>query len=47
VPGAAAVAMHPVLPFAFRLAGFVIFGLACLRVSVACWRNAAEQPATA
>jgi hypothetical protein len=40
VPGAAAVAMHPMLPFAFRVAGFVIFGLACLRVSVACWRRA-------
>lgn len=40
VPGAAAVAMHPMLPFAFRVAGFAIFGLACLRVSVACWRRA-------
>jgi hypothetical protein len=47
VPGAAAVAMHPMLPFAFRLAGFVIFGLACLRVAVACWRRAAERTATA
>ncbi|MGE0152348.1 MAG: hypothetical protein AB7R90_06990 [Reyranellaceae bacterium] len=43
VPGAAAVAMHPMLPFAFRLAGFAIFGLACLRVSVACWRSAGRE----
>jgi len=45
VPGAAAVAVHPMLPFAFRLAGFAIFGLACLRVAVACWRRAADVPA--
>ncbi|MGE0658037.1 MAG: hypothetical protein AB7F36_05185 [Reyranellaceae bacterium] len=45
VPGAAAVAMHPMLPFAFRIAGFAIFGLACLRVSVACWRRAKEDAA--
>ena len=45
VPGAAAVAVHPMLPFAFRLAGFVIFGLACLRVAVACWRRSRESAA--
>lgn len=43
VPGGAAVAMHPMLPFAFRLAGFAIFGLACLRVSVACWRRSRQE----
>jgi hypothetical protein len=47
VPGAATVAMHPMLPFAFRLAGFVIFGVACLRVSIACWRSAAQLEAAA
>jgi hypothetical protein len=46
VPGAAAVAMHPMLPFAFRLAGFVIFGLACLRVAVACWRRGQQEAAS-
>lgn len=44
VPGAAAVAMHPMLPLAFRLFGFVLFGLACLRVAVACWRRASQAP---
>ncbi len=46
VPGAAAVAVHPMLPFAFRLAGFVIFGLACLRVAVACWRRGQLEAAS-
>jgi len=46
VPGAAAVAVHPMLPFAFRLAGFVIFGLACLRVAVACWRRGHQEAAS-
>lgn len=45
VPGAAAVAMHPMLPFPFRLGGFVIFGLACLLVAVACWRRSRQEAA--
>ena len=40
VPAAAAVSLHPMLPPLVRLIGFAIFGLACLRVAVACWRRA-------